>query len=130
MTMYHKTRPLISLVSALTIAAFLAPIQASANSRFHVQNDGSENVLVNIFNGDDILCSAEAKHKTIHPGETQSMGCVGGGKHRCKIRVSIDKEQVCMNLNNACGDTTINIKNHAELKVPENSGNCSIQESE
>ena len=121
----------------LLLAILSGIAQAEANSRFTVKNDGSTKALVNIFNGDDSICSAEAKHHTVGEGSEQGMGCVGGGKNRCKARISVrvdDKwSQTCLQENDGCGDTVVILKNHATLYLTDNGSggtNCKIVESD
>lgn len=123
-TRIHRL-PLLALIGLATV---LAATSASANSRFTVKNTGSQKVLINIFNGDDDLCIAESKHHTVGAGNEQSMGCEGGGKDHCKVRVSIEKDQVCLGENDGCGDNAVVLPNHATLTVPEGGESCKITE--
>lgn len=106
-------------VLALAVSLFSQP--AEANSRFQVQNDSSVKVLINIFNGGDSVCMAEAKHHTVDPGGEKGMGCEGDGKNRCKARVSYRSDgkwvQTCLNINNGCGDNALILDNHDKLVV-------------
>lgn len=116
----------LGLAISLALLTVAASDHAAANSRLSVQNDGPDKVLVNIFNGDDSICLAEAKHKTVGPGETEGMGCEGGGKHRCKVMVSVSHEEVCLDLYNGCGDTTIIVPNGATRMINDPPNSCSI----
>lgn len=130
-----NTKPTI-LVATLSLFGLLCTLQtAQANSRFTVQNDSSAKILINVFDGNDELCSAEAKHHTLEPGEEQGMGCEGGGKHRCKARVSRHVndswEQICLELDSDCGKQEVNMPNNATLTVADNGSGgtaCSVAE--
>lgn len=120
-------------IFALALTATFAG-NTLANSRFTVQNQSAEELNINVFNGNDSICAAEAKHHHVDPGKEEGMGCEGGGKHRCKVRVNIkldgNWEQGCVGLNNGCGDDTIILHNHATLVVGEGGKNCKIIEDE
>lgn len=134
-----KARELSRVLALATIVATFGLAEAEANSRFKVQNDSETKVLVNIFNGDDSICAAEAKHHTVGAGDEQGMGCTGGGKNRCKARISARDtddgkwEQICLGINNGCGDNVVILPNHARLVISGSSWDntsCKIEKAD
>jgi hypothetical protein len=129
-----RTELQIVVVAAALVTLGLSADPARANSRFLVKNEGATEVLINIFDGDDTMCVSEAKHHTVGPGDERGMGCVGGGKQRCKVRVSTKQDgkwkQACMEQNNGCGDTTVILPNDATLVVPDGGTGCKVTTSE
>jgi hypothetical protein len=125
-------RVLICTVGLFALAA--GATSAQANSRFTVVNGASNEALVNIFDGGDDLCSAEAKHHTVGPGNKRSMGCTGDDKHHCKARVSLKQSgkwtQICPDETKGCGNTAIVMPNKSTLKIIESSSggiSCKIE---
>ncbi|NQY40500.1 MAG: hypothetical protein HRT80_10415 [Henriciella sp.] len=96
---------LIKLFSTLilAVAASVAlSLDASAGSRFTVQNDTGKDVFVSIFSGADQFCALEQKSRRIEAGETETHGCTGNGTQRCRLKFSAAGKQICKKQNNTC----------------------------
>ena len=100
----------LALVSSLVL---LIANQAAANSRFTVQNDSDRKVTIGIFNGDDGTCTVSIKVKSVNSGETESYGCAGGGKHRCKLsfQYGSSNSSACDDLYDTCQSQTVKVAN-------------------
>ena len=122
-------RPLASLVTAST-ASLLFAMDASATSRFTVQNDTDKKVNVYIYSGGDTLCSIEEKMKSVSAGKTDSFGCTGNGKNRCQVQFYAEGNQVCKKQNNSCyKDNSRKLKNGEKAVIThddENGYYCSF----
>jgi len=94
--------------------------RALAGPRFHVTNNTGSHVTVNIFNGDDSACAIAAKHHKFSSGHTQSFGCEGNGKGRCKIDVRVGAGQVyaCANSQwNTCDSNGITMEDGQKITI-------------
>ena len=105
--MLPKHLTAFTFVSAMGLSLALS---AHANPRFKVENDLDVKVDVTIFNGGDMSCGTPAKAKKVKPGETESFGCVGNGKGKCKIVLGIDGERICKSKQNTCSGTATKVK--------------------
>ena len=109
-------KPLISL-SVAAIAGLFFTLSAEANSRFTVENTTWNKVKVEIFNGNDVECSIPAKTKTVFFRDTKTLGCVGGGKGKCKVRISVKGKQLCKSEKNTCSKSAIKMTNGSYVKI-------------
>ena len=122
---------------AITLTVVMA-CSATANSRFTIVNDSSNKISVDVYNGGDKLCGFPAKSRSIGPGNEQSIGCNGDGKHRCKVLLSMRKTDdewpvICKDMHTACQneDETIILKNKSTMTVSgdsPSSATCVISE--
>ncbi len=112
------------LIRNLTTVALVAAIgvgfaaQAEANSRFSIENQTDQKFYVYIYSGDDGTCIVTEKSKSVSPGETDSYGCSGNGKNRCKIKVVYKKKYtVCNTIYNACHNAALKVDNGAKITI-------------
>lgn len=124
---------MLKAVFSLALLILVAPGLASANSRFTVKNDSRDNVQVFIYNGGDTVCAVAAKDPYVSPGESESYGCEGNGKHRCKVTVIMPG-----NGDTACTDSddlwskcdavsVIHVGDDETLVISSNYKTCSIE---
>lgn len=102
-------RHLAALIIASTASAFFAT-DASASSRFKIQNDSSERVKIEVYNGNDTKCVSESKTKKVPKGKTKAMGCQGKGTGLCKIKVFVSGKEICKSKKHHCTGTKISDK--------------------
>ncbi len=110
------TKPLISLFLAAMAGLFFT-LSAEANSRFTVENTTWNKVKVDVFNGDDTECSITLKPKTVFFKKTKTLGCAGGGKGKCKVRLSIKGKQLCKSEKKTCSKSAIKMTNGSYVKI-------------
>ena len=109
-------KPLISL-SLAAMAGLFFTLGAEANSRFTVENTTWNKVKVEIFNGSDVECSIPAKSKTVFFRDTKTLGCAGGGKGKCKVRISVKGKQLCKSEKKTCSHSAIKMTNGSYVKI-------------
>lgn len=111
-------RCISALIFALA-ASLVLTLDASASSRFKVQNDTDKHVFVSIFSGGDHLCVAEENSKRVDAESDGAFGCTGNGKHRCKLKFySADEKQICKRQGNSCpNDSARKMKNGAKVVI-------------
>ncbi|MEO1659369.1 MAG: hypothetical protein AAFR51_00165 [Pseudomonadota bacterium] len=111
---------LIKHLTALTLASaagLFFSLEAEANSRFTVENQMDVKTTIYIFSGGDGACNTEEKIKTVSAGKTDSFGCTGNGKNRCKIQIYVNRssssgiKQICKKQMNACHGQTRRMQN-------------------
>lgn len=102
-------RHLAALIIASTASAFFS-MDATANSRFNVQNNSNEKVKIEVFKGNDTECVSEAKTKKVSKGKTKSMGCEGKGMGLCKIKVHAKGKEICKSKKKHCSGTPVSDK--------------------
>ncbi|MEL6725885.1 MAG: hypothetical protein AAFP81_11985 [Pseudomonadota bacterium] len=116
----------ITLLSATAFIglglALAASPTADASPRFTVKNDSSKKVFVDIFDGDDSVCSFPDKTKIASAGETDTYGCNGHGKGQCKVEFIANDKTICKNLNNTCSGNVAKIKNNETVRITEQDG--------
>lgn len=112
MLMKHLTA--LTLASA---ASLFIGLEAEANSRFTVENQMDVQATVYIFNGADNVCTEERTFKRVSAGETDSYGCTGNGKNRCKIQIYVDGKKICKKQHNSCSDRARKIDNHGYVTL-------------
>lgn len=112
MPLFLSKRALICLLSALVLTS-----AALASPRFTVNNDTDDTLTVQIFSGDDTLCSFDEKHKTLVAGKSGDFGCTGDGKGQCKIRLYADQKHICKGDENTCSKNAIKIPGKSEISV-------------
>jgi len=118
----------LATVVALLIAG--APGMVQANSRLEVTNYGSTKLRVQVYNGDDAVCSLPNTVKIVHPYGKKTMGCAGGGNQRCKVNIETpdvsDKACGSTELYSSCKGRAIAVPNNAVLIVSSEYTNCRI----
>lgn len=121
-----------STLLALLIVA--APGLASATSHFTLKNNSNDKIKLQIYDGDDNICLADAKGVDIEGNSSKSISCTGGGKQRCRVAVSnatYDNEQACVessSITSGCGSTAvINVSDGKTLVIQSNYNYCSIE---
>lgn len=120
--------PIITGLVCLALTAVLSP-EARANSRFTIQNKGSYQLEILIFNGGDKVCAASTKTKFVDAGNSGTYGCEGNGHHRCKIQVRRKADgqkdnKFCAGFYNNCSGKTMAIENTGLLIVPDDTNEC------
>ena len=111
---------LIKHLSALAIASaagLIVTMSAEASPRFTIHNDADSDVKVIIFAGNDSDCLFEEKVKTVSSGKSNTVGCSGHGKGRCKVRVKWKGEEVCKKNWNTCGNEATKINDGGDLYI-------------
>jgi hypothetical protein len=118
----------LATVVALLIAG--APGMVQANSRLEVTNYSSTKIRVQVFNGDDAVCTLPNTVKVVHPYGKETMGCPGGGNQRCKVNIETPdvSDKACGNteLYSTCKGRTIAVPDNAVLIVSSEYTNCRI----
>lgn len=118
-----RTKQLSLLSAAIGLGfAFAASPIAEASPRFTIQNDSNKKVVVDIYDGDDAVCSLQDKTKIASAGETDTYGCNGGGKGRCKVEFTSGDKTICKNLNNTCSDSVAKVKDGATVVITRQDG--------
>lgn len=126
MRLKHLT--LFSAIATLSIGvAIAASPAADASPRFTVKNDSSKKVFVDIYDGDDSVCSIPDKTKIASAGETDTYGCNGHGKGQCKVEFIANDKTICKNLNNTCSGTVAKIKNNETVLITKTDGKFSCK---
>lgn len=113
---------LIKAISAFMLAgtaSITLSLDASAVSRFTVQNDTEKHVFVSVFSGGDQFCALEQKSHRVEAGKTETYGCTGNGTHRCRLKFySSAEKQICKKQNNTCpNDSARKMKNGQEVVI-------------
>ncbi|GAB5456280.1 MAG: hypothetical protein Hens2KO_25090 [Henriciella sp.] len=110
---------LIRFFSALAIATtaglFFGP-DASATSRFTIQNDNPQKVTVRIYHGDS-SCRSPNKTKKVSGGETGHYSCSGNGEHRCKVKLQVDGKLICKEQMNTCDKKARKVDDAGYIRV-------------
>ncbi len=121
----------LSVLSAAAIIGFGVILAASpaadASPRFTVDNQSDKTIKIVIFNGDDSECRTPAKTKTMSPGKTNTFGCEGNGKGRCKIYPKKDGHYFCEDMMNTCGNDALKVPDKSTFKITDKNGNFSCQ---
>ena len=119
---------------SLALLVLAVPGLASATSHVTVQNNSNSKIKLQIFDGDDTVCLADAKSVDVDGNSSQSISCTGGGKQRCRVAVSnatYDDDQACVeseNITSSCGTTAvINVDDGKTLVIESNYNYCAIQ---
>ena len=110
---------LVSIFIAAVAASLSLSLDASASSRFTVQNDTENHVFVSIFMGGDQFCALEQKSQRVEAGKTETYGCKGNGKGKCKIKLSSYDGRVCKDSRNTCGRRAIKMQAKSKAIVRE-----------
>ena len=105
----------MSAVISLGIALSASPT-AEASPRFTLANKTDKSLSVDIYNGDDSVCMEASKTKQLSAGETDTYGCEGNGKGRCKIEIMKGGNRICKSLSNTC-NTAIKVKDDSVLFI-------------
>lgn len=105
--MFVKSLAVLTLASLVGLGASFG---AEASPRFTVENTSDDKIKIFIYNGGDQTCTAAAKTKKVSPGETETYGCTGNGKGKCKVRFfsQIDGE-FCKSERNTCSGKAIKL---------------------
>lgn len=115
-----RSKPLTTLAATIAIGlgfALTASPSAEASPRFTVVNEADASIKILIFNGDDSSCDIYAKKKTISSGKTETYGCTGNGKGRCKIVLRDDGRDICTKLGDTCGEYAIKVEGKSTVKI-------------
>ena len=112
--MLFKSLTAVSLASA---AGLFLTLDADANSRFTVENQTELKANVYIYSGGDNYCSFEEKLKAASGGETDSYGCTGNGKNRCKIQLYINGSKICKKQMNTCSNNSKKMPNGSRVTI-------------
>ncbi|MFN3212991.1 MAG: hypothetical protein ACE37M_07795 [Henriciella sp.] len=112
--MLFKSLTAIALASA---AGLFLTLEADANSRFTVENQTELKANVYIYSGGDSVCSFEEKLKTASGGETDSYGCTGNGKNRCKVQLYINGSKICKKQMDTCSNDSKKMNNGAKVTI-------------
>ena len=121
--MRFKQLTLFAATVALGFGVALAASPAAeASPRFTVKNDSSKKVFVDIYDGDDSVCTTPDKTKIASAGETDTYGCNGHGKGRCKVEFIANDKSICKNLNNTCSGSVAKIKNKDTVEITKTDG--------
>ena len=107
----------LTAVFICVFAGFFFTAIAEASPRFTVENTTWNKVKVEIFNGDDTECSITLKPKTVFFRKTKTLGCAGGGKGKCKVRLSIKGKQLCKSEKKTCSKSAIKMTNGSYVKI-------------
>ncbi len=111
---------LIKYLTALSLASaagLFLTLDANANSRFTVENQVELKANVYIYSGGDSVCSFEEKLKAASGGETDSYGCTGNGKNRCKVQFYINGSKICKKQMDTCKNNSKIMKNGAKATI-------------
>lgn len=119
--MRSKQLPLLSAAIGLGFAIAASP-GADASPRFTVQNDSDKKVFIDIYDGDDAVCSIQDKTKIASAGETDTYGCNGGGTGRCKVEFTSGDKRICKNLDNTCSNSVAKVKDDATVVITRQDG--------
>jgi len=102
----------LTALTLATVAGLALSLDASATSRFTVDNVTDNKVDVTIFAGGDASCTIPEKVKSVPSGNTRTFGCTGNGKHRCKATFHIKGTRICGDDYNTCAsDGGLRVKN-------------------
>ena len=100
-----------------TCVALAATPAAEASPRFTVINKSDSKAKIDIFSGGDSYCKVPEKAKTVSVGETDTFGCTGNGKGRCKVSVNVSGEDACSDIGDTCGDWKVKIEGGSTLTI-------------
>lgn len=110
---------LIRFFSALAIATtagLFFGLDASATSRFTIQNDTPQKITVRIYDGDS-PCRSPNKTKNVRGEESDSFKCSGNGTNRCKVKLQVDGELICKEQMNSCDQKVRKVANGGFIEV-------------
>lgn len=124
--MRSKRLPLFSAAIGLGIAITASPL-AEASPRFTVVNKADSKAKVFIFSGGDTACEFAEKTKTVSSGETDTFGCTGNGKGKCKVSVKVSKQDACEALANTCNEWMVKVEGGSTLTITGRDGNYSCR---
>jgi hypothetical protein len=126
-TMLSKPAMTVCLASIIGLGlALSASPSAEASPRFTVANKTNKSLSVDIFNGDDSVCMEASKNKQLSAGETDTYGCAGNGKGRCKIEILKGGDRICKSLSDTC-NTAIKMKDDSILYIYKTSSGYDCQ---
>ena len=115
-----RLKHLTSLV-AIPMIGLCFTLTAQANPRFTVENNLDVTVDVTVFNGGDASCGTpaktEAKTKAVSPGQTDTFGCTGNGKGKCKVQFFFDIDQICKSERNTCSGKAIKLDGGSTTRI-------------
>ena len=105
-----RLKVLSSLIigSGVALCVIIAAIPlAEASPRFTIGNKTDQKLRIEIYNGDDGNCVEALKSKNVSAGETDTYGCQGNGKGRCKIEIYKGGSKICKSLQDTCSNGAI-----------------------
>ena len=106
--------------------ALSASPAAEASPRFTLANKTDKSLTVDIYNGGDSVCMEASKSKQLSAGETDTYGCAGNGKGRCKIEIFKGGNRICEALSNTC-KTATKVKDDSILYIYKTSNGYECQ---
>lgn len=109
----------LSMLALAAAAGLFSAMSAEASPRFTVTNNADKTVKIFVFNGDDADCLLEEKAKTINSGKSNTIGCSGGGKGRCKIFLQQHGKPICKSQFNTCGKTATKVHDGGTVTTSE-----------
>ena len=116
--MHSRLQGALFLGCGGVLLVLLAAIPAAeASPRFTVANKSDNKLKVRIYNGDDGSCTESLKDKTTSSRETDTYGCQGNGKGRCKIEIYDGGKKICKSLHNTCGNGAIIMKDDSIIYI-------------
>jgi hypothetical protein len=111
-----RLKHLTAFVAASLVGLCLT-LTAQASPRFTIENASDDKIKVYIYNGDDTSCTEEAKTKKVSPGITETYGCTGNGKGKCKVQFYFDIDQICTKERNTCSGKAIKLDGGSKTKI-------------
>ncbi len=115
----------LALVIGIGLILSASPT-AEASPRFTLANKTNKSLSVDIYNGDDSVCMEASKTKQLSAGETDTYGCAGKGKGRCKIEIFKGGDRICKSLSDTC-NTAIKVKDDSILYIYKTSSGYDCQ---
>ncbi|MEL6862668.1 MAG: hypothetical protein AAGL11_12585 [Pseudomonadota bacterium] len=101
---------------ALCVVIAAVPL-AEASPRFTVGNKSDQKLRIEIYNGDDGNCIEPLKTKKSGAYETDTYGCQGNGKGRCKIEIYRGDGKICKSLHDTCSNGAIAMRDDSIVYV-------------
>ena len=121
----------LTVLSAVATIGFGVTLAASpsaeASPRFTVVNNADSKAKVYIFSGGDSSCEIAEKVKTVSSGETDTFGCTGNGKGKCKVSVNVSNEDACSAIADTCGKWMVIVKGGSTLTITGKNDNYKCQ---
>ena len=100
-----------------TVAGLILVASADASPRFTIQNASDDKIKVYIYNRGDRSGTEEAKTQKVSPGKTETYGCTGNGKGKCKVQFFFDIDQICKSERNTCSGKAIKLDGGSKTKI-------------
>lgn len=116
-----------SLALAAAAGLFLTAV-ADASPRFTIENKTERTLKIDIYSGGDTSCLDSEKRRSVGPNKTETFGCTGNGKGKCKVQFSVDSKPICGKQENTCGGKAVKMEGGSRAKISRNGHNfqCDI----